>query len=75
MQAINFEQNCAPHWGRAQGKDGRNTARTTGIRPGRPEYGPDGRNTALTAGIRLEHSLSCNIFKNLVVFSKKMVDY
>jgi hypothetical protein len=20
MQAINFEQNCAPHWGRAQGK-------------------------------------------------------
>jgi hypothetical protein len=19
MQAINFEQNCAPHWGRAQG--------------------------------------------------------
>jgi hypothetical protein len=20
MQVINFEQNCAPHWGRAQGK-------------------------------------------------------
>jgi hypothetical protein len=26
MQAINFEQNCAPHWGRAQGKDKKHSA-------------------------------------------------